>query len=289
MQNFQQGQRSTVELKEEREVRVMNELTTNTIETAIGTENITNPVILAFKDGVSEKVQTAVSAQTMEMISAYNNVTRGYFQLLSPLARFIKSKGYQQLKDIKTPSQFLIKYLGCSKGTASELSRVATKFYSSNGEPSKWCECFTYSELTKLLDYDDDDIQGIKDKLGDGEKHTRAELIQALTDYNAEKELEKQGIEVESEDEDNSTDVEPKNVEGNANKGSTVEQSETADNNPKSATEINWTEKERVGKLIEELTASSKGKKSKAEMQEIAFRALNTIKEYVALESNPFN
>lgn len=265
----------------------MNELTTNTIETAIGTENINNPVILAFKDGVSEKVQTAVSAQTMEMISAYNNVTRGYFQLLSPLARFIKSKGYQQLKDIKTPSQFLIKYLGCSKGTASELSRVATKFYSSNGEPSKWCECFTYSELTKLLDYDDDDIQGIKDKLGDAEKHTRAELIQALSDYNAEKELEKQGIEIEDKDE--TTETEPENVEGSADTSSTDEQPENEESKPKSATEINWTEKERVDKLIEELTASSKGKKSKAEMQEIAFRALNTIKEFLVLEANPFN
>lgn len=268
----------------------MNELKINGVETMIGTENVSDVTLtLAFKDGVSDKVQTAVSAQAMEIVSAYNNITRGYFQLLSPLARFIKAKGYQQIKDCKSPSQFLINLLGCSKGTASELSRVATKFYGSDGQPSKWCCHFTYSELTKLLEYDDNDIQEIMDRLGDG-KHTRQELLNTLTEYNADKELAKQGI-----DTDNST-VEPGTVDGNisasddsANDDASDNKTDTDENGTADVeTDIRWTEAEKVEKLITELASCSKGKKTKTEMQEIAFRALNTIKEYQSLMSNPF-
>ena len=230
-----------------------------------------------FKSDVDTKRQVAVSVLSLEIVSAFNDINRGYFTILPKLAAMLSIEPWKDVENCKSANQFLIQLTGCSKATASELIKVANRFYTSTGEIQTWLEKFTYSELVQLSSLKDDAIQEISECIGD--KHTRQEVVQAIKDYQTKKILEEAGID-------------PEQIEENSESES--EKNEYTESEENSAFESDdytrWLAIDKLDKLADELTKCSKGKMSKTEMQAICFRALNTISAFRKRDNdiNPF-
>jgi len=244
---------------------------------------------LTFKADVSAAVQTAVSMQALQLIQGFQDIAKGYFKVLPTVAGILASECWKQLEGVKSVNSFITELTGCSKATASELVKVAGRFYTSDGEPLKWVEVFTYSELIQLASMDEDGVERVKAIVGD--KFKREDVVRAITEVKAQKLLEKNGIDPESISDDNDSNNADSNLNGTDNDSDNVDStSNDADSGstvePQDGT--HWLSVEKVTKLKEELQKSSKGKCTKTEMQEISFRALQTIKAYETLAENPF-
>lgn len=139
-------------------------------------------VTLTFKADVNQSVATKTTEKTAEIINAFNGMSKGYFTMVSSLAVIISNKYYNNIVGIKSPQEFLVKVVGTPKSTASELCKVAKRFYTALGNlKDKELGLFTYSELVKLADKDDVIIDGVIDRIkAVGEKHTRNDVIKAI-------------------------------------------------------------------------------------------------------------
>lgn len=258
---------------------------------------------LAFKDDADDKLQTSISTIALKVVQEYNNIVNGYYKLLPAVAQLIGRQAHKYVKGVKTPGQLLQMLTGCSQPTSSELTAVAKRFYTSDGEPVEWVQYFSYSELIKLSTLKDEEIEIIKDVLG--EKHLRSEVVKAIKDYrglqidiknglvdadttladymsgNATKSIE----ENKSDAEENKSDAEESKAEVEESNTSNEENSQSAVDTTSSDV---WLTSEKLNKLKEELKKCSKGSLSKSEMQEISFRALQTIKAFEVQSGNPF-
>ena len=139
-------------------------------------------VTLTFKADVNQSVATKTTEETAEIINAFNGMSKGYFTMVSSLAVIISNKYYNNIVGIKSPQEFLVRVVGTPKSTASELCKVAKRFYTSLGNlKDSELGLFTYSELVKLADKDDVIIDGVIDRIKAlGEKHTRNDVIKAI-------------------------------------------------------------------------------------------------------------
>ena len=137
---------------------------------------------IVFKDDTKQSVKEATNNAVAKIASAYSGVTKGYFTMVSGLAVIIGNKYYQNIKGIKSPQEFLQKVIGIPKSTASEMCKVAKRFYTSLGNlKNEELGLFTYSELIKLADKDDEIIDSVIDRIKAlGEKHKRTDVIEAI-------------------------------------------------------------------------------------------------------------
>lgn len=137
---------------------------------------------IVFKDDTKQSVKDATNNAVAQIASAYSGVTKGYFTMVSGLAVIIGNKYYQNIKGIKSPQEFLQKVIGLPKSTASEMCKVAKRFYTSLGNlKNEELGLFTYSELIKLADKDDEIIDSVIDRIKAlGEKHKRTDVIEAI-------------------------------------------------------------------------------------------------------------
>ena len=137
---------------------------------------------IVFKDDTKQSVKEATNNAVAQIASAYSGVTKGYFTMVSGLAVIIGNKYYQNIKGIKSPQEFLQKVIGIPKSTSSEMCKVAKRFYTSLGNlKNEELGLFTYSELIKLADKDDEIIDSVIDRIkAIGEKHKRTDVIEAI-------------------------------------------------------------------------------------------------------------
>ena len=137
---------------------------------------------IVFKDDTKQSVKEATNNAVAQIASAYSGVTKGYFTMVSGLAVIIGNKYYQNIKGIKSPQEFLQKVIGIPKSTSSEMCKVAKRFYTSLGNlKNEELGLFTYSELIKLADKDDEIIDSVIDRIKAlGEKHKRTDVIEAI-------------------------------------------------------------------------------------------------------------
>lgn len=258
---------------------------------------------LNFKNDVDDKLQTSISTIALKVVQEYNDIVNGYYKLLPAVAQLIGREAHKYVTGVKSPGQLLQMLTGCSQATSSELASVAKRFYTSNGDPVEWVSYFSYSELIKLAGLKDEEIEIIKGVLG--EKHLRSEVIKAIKDYrglqidiknglvdadttlidymqgNAKKSIEtSEPVSAESGEQANIDD----STESQSDEKNTDHDVSTVDNN----SDNTWLASEKIAKLKEQLQKSSKGSLSKTEMQEIAFRALQTIKAFETYNNNPF-
>lgn len=185
---------------------------------------------LAFQPSTQKGKQDAIILKTAEMLQAYNGVTKGYFTMVSSLAVMIGNNYFKEIKGIKTPNEFLTKVVGVSKSHASEMTKVAKTFYTSLGKlKDEELGLFNYTELVLLANKDESIIEDVINMIKATEKHTRADVVNAI-----EKATQKAlGINTddsaESENDDNVVDS-----------ADTAETTETADTSSAQNLTINY-------------------------------------------------
>lgn len=228
-----------------------------------------------FKTTVDEKTQNAVMLDAFEIFSKYQNITKGYYELLPVIARAYGSKGWKEVATVKSFNDFLIQITGCSKATASELKNVAERCYTSTGKLIEGFEHFTYSELTLLARIDDNDV--LKDALeiikGLGDKRTRKDVAKAISDSRMR--VAYSGLYLEEtpkpkteQVDDNDTDSDSK-TEGNRDGDSNTYSNANSDSNTNNDSE-DFTPVYSQRDFMSDLAKLKEFKLKKAELQEIA-------------------
>ena len=138
---------------------------------------------LTFKADVKQAVVTKTTETVANLVNSFVSVSKGYYTMLPDIAVIIGNELYKTIVGIKSPQQLLIDIVGTSKETASEMCKVAKRFYNADGTLKEdVLGLFTYSELVKLKNETDDVIENVIDKIKSVEKHTRADVIQAIKD-----------------------------------------------------------------------------------------------------------
>lgn len=138
-----------------------------------------------FKADVDSRIQSRVATLAYDIATKFSGVTKGYISMLPAISNIIAEESWKELDNCKNLNQFLIAVTGCSKATASELSKVAKCFYSS-GELMTGYECFSYSELILLADPKLDDCrEEIRERLAAKGKVSRKELKNILQEERA--------------------------------------------------------------------------------------------------------
>ena len=138
-------------------------------------------LVLNFKSTADEKTQVALSAMTLEIFNAYQEIARGYYKLLGVVSKCMKTESWKELEGIKSFNDYLIKVTGCSKATASELKLVASRFYDEKGELLRGYDCFTYSELILLAKCENKEaVAKVALEVSKMKKHTRKDVMKLL-------------------------------------------------------------------------------------------------------------
>ena len=167
-------------------------------------------VELAFQPSTQKGKQEAIMLKTAEMLQAYNGVTKGYFTMVSSLAVMIGNNYFKELKGIKTPNEFLTKVIGVSKSHASEMTKVAKTFYTSLGKlKDEELGLFNYTELVLLANKDESIVEDVINMIKATEKHTRADVVNAI-----EKATQK-ALGVETEETEESADTTEESADTN--------------------------------------------------------------------------
>ena len=142
------------------------------------------PVVgtIDFKADVEQTVINKVVDLTANLIGAYTNVSKGYFNMVSQVA-ILEGNGYfKKVKGIKSTSEFLQKFVGCSQSTSSELVKVAKTYYTTTGKmKDSEFSVFSYSELVKLAKHPEEVRELVKDRIKCLENHTRKDVL-SITD-----------------------------------------------------------------------------------------------------------
>lgn len=174
------------------------------------------PVVgtIDFKADVEQTVIDKVVDLTANLIGAYTNVSKGYFNMVSQVA-ILEGNGYfKKVKGIKSTSEFLQKFVGCSQSTSSELIKVAKTYYTTTGKmKDSEFGVFSYSELVKLAKHPDEVRELVKDRVKCLKNHTRKDVL-TITDKVI---AELTGTEISKE-------------ENTGNSASTADNSENKDN-----------------------------------------------------------
>ena len=235
---------------------------------------------IVFKDDTKQSVKEATNNAVAQIASAYSGVTKGYFTMVSGLAVIIGNKYYQNIKGIKSPQEFLQKVIGIPKSTSSEMCKVAKRFYTSLGNlKNEELGLFTYSELIKLADKDDEIIDSVIDRIkAIGEKHKRTDVIEAIQQA-TEKAL---GVE-----ESKSEETESKSEETESKSGETESKSDSkSDFKPTDKTPFDTDWKSEYIKTANTLTDTvdalqSELKEENVDYKELAQSAITLLTDMV--------
>ena len=235
---------------------------------------------IVFKDDTKQSVKDATNNAVAQIASAYSGVTKGYFTMVSGLAVIIGNKYYQNIKGIKSPQEFLQKVIGIPKSTSSEMCKVAKRFYTSLGNlKNEELGLFTYSELIKLADKDDEIIDSVIDRIkAIGEKHKRTDVIEAIQQA-TEKAL---GVE-----ESKSEETESKSEETESKSGETESKSDSkSDFKPTDKTPFDTDWKSEYIKTANTLTDTvdalqSELKEENVDYKELAQSAITLLTDMV--------
>lgn len=166
------------------------------------------PVVgtIDFKADVEQTVIHKVVDLTANLIGAYTNVSKGYFNMVSQVA-ILEGNGYfKKVKGVKSSSEFLQKFVGCSQSTSSELVKVAKTYYTTTGKmKDSEFGVFSYSELVKLAKHPEEVRNLVKDRVKELESHTRKDVLSITDKVIAELTDTEVTEEEKSENTDNST------------------------------------------------------------------------------------
>lgn len=221
---------------------------------------------VAFKKDVDERVKNHILTTSYKLAKDFDDVVRGYFSLLPNVAEMIKTKMWKECDNVKGANQFLIMVTGCSKATASELIKVATRFYTSGMldnrykffdverrilEDCNWTSedisktslvtsndgtesipyRFSYSDLIKMAQLDDDEMDIFLEKcqniiIHQKGKISRKSIESSIKDTQAESMAEKDANEDQA--------IDPESIQtddSQANNGSTAEPNDNENKN----------------------------------------------------------
>lgn len=243
-------------------------------------------VALNFKATADEKVQIALSCMSLEIFSAYQNVAKGYYELLGKIAKCLKSDAWKELDGISSFNSYLIGLLGCSKATASELKLVAERFYTSKGELIRGYDCFTYSELILLAKVENKEAVGkVALAISKMPKHKRADVVKAIKDAK----LDGIGYDdmyliAEKKKKSNSTDENESIDESTSDTDASADATDaSADGTDASAdgTDTNTAEGfvdvYTKTQLLADLNKIASGKLKKTDVQELAYKIIKAV------------
>lgn len=165
---------------------------------------------LVYKADVNQAVATKTTETVASLVSSFSGMTKGYFAMVSDMAKIIGNNLHKNIVGIKSPQQLLTDIVGTSKATASEMCTVAKRFYNADGTlKDAELGLFTYSELVKLKGVTDEVLEDVITKIRMAEKHTRADVEKAIKDS----QLKAIGVENEEKQEEQNTDESTENTE----------------------------------------------------------------------------
>ena len=141
---------------------------------------------LLYKKTVTDEVMTEATTRAIAIRDAYKAISDGYYKLLPELAKAYFAETWSNFENIKNTSQFLITITGCSSSTASEMVKVASTLYNSNGDIITGYEIFNYSDMIQLAKLDPVIRKEVRDKaetlILSGEKYNRTVLRNLVRD-----------------------------------------------------------------------------------------------------------
>lgn len=219
---------------------------------------------VAFKKDIDERVRNHILTTSYKLAKDFDDVVRGYFSLLPNVSEMLKNKMWKECDNVKGANQFLIMVTGCSKATASELIKVAGRFYSSGKLDNKFESFkvniedldelgynieeklkigstneadktitipyrFSYSDLIKMAQLDDDDMDNFLEKCQDLIIETKGKLTRKAIETNI-KNVQAEGMaEKDSQEENN---IDPESIQTDTeSSGSTAEPNENENEN----------------------------------------------------------
>lgn len=155
-----------------------------------GGDDVLFAPLIKFKKDVDVKVRNNTNLLCAEVVAAYNNVVRGYFELVPAVSKMIGNKTWENMltskgETIKGINGLIIELTSCSKATASEIAKVARTFYSNGELLNEGCKKLTYSELVKIASEEKDVRDNVIDDIKD--KHSRKEVIDLIAHYRAKR------------------------------------------------------------------------------------------------------
>lgn len=239
-----------------------------------GTMEERNYVLPTFKAEVDKEIQTYNITVCAGLIQSFETVNRGYTTALPFISKMIKAEMWKNFEGIKGINALVENLTGCSKATASEMIKVATKFYTSGvvderflffephklelepeeveqvanlpAIPEKIAYKFTYSDLIRMSKLDNDELESFlakcqkfllfkAPKLGEHKRKDIDNIVKEIAIESAAAENEKTGS-VTSEVE---IELEPENGDSESSKpkDSSAEPSEN-DGNDSSEPEL---------------------------------------------------
>lgn len=108
-----------------------------------------------------------------------------YKDLVSQIKRLSNARAYRYFEGVNSMNQLLVQKLGIKNSTASELLKVARKFYDENGIINPCFKGYEYSKLLKIASFGDISYLEELHQIGIiNNDMTRDELVNRIREYN---------------------------------------------------------------------------------------------------------
>ena len=148
---------------------------------------VTNDIFnVPFKprDGVKHDVLVENGGLMTGLYNVHNTMQKSYSEMCGFIAQLNSRKAWESYYDCKNINQLVLAVLQCSDGHASDLIKVAKRFYNSNGNINSRCLRYNFTMLRQLSKLTDDELESalsLLEQIEDG-KFTR-DHVKVLVDY----------------------------------------------------------------------------------------------------------
>lgn len=139
------------------------------MNTTVVTNDIFN-VPFKTKDGVKQEVLVETGALMLGLYNVHTTMQKSYSEMCGFIAQLNSRKAWENYYDCKNINQLVLAVLHCSDGHASDLIKVAKRFYNSDGTINSRCTRYNFTMLRQMT------------KLSDDELKTALELLEQVED-----------------------------------------------------------------------------------------------------------